>query len=340
MRLKLVIFAAISIGLGTNTSLAQADGEGAPKTADSAMGFADREAQPVTPPNVRPLQFAMNKIRKPAKCEVAMDVDTEGKPINISGKCDVSGYVKAVEKAMKSARFAPKMKDNNPVVRKGVVYPFDLKMNVPEKLPECAKQKTSKKERVQLTEVRDAVNARDAVALEVALGNIKREKLFCTQAGLLDTFLVRQHMQDGQWEEAQSLLESINTYQNGRINDTIVSAYAKRYQQWISDLDAVKVGLINKNRGPQLLIPACMDAVYDAHSKHKVDETCLLQYDLDELGLVSKIEAACETPAYVEATKQAARCLVFLPAIKNEKAAPSLENVSNIVFEKRPKLKK
>ncbi len=342
MRFKIMCIVALLMALGAGTSFAQEEGASGKETTapKQSIDYADRDAQPIIPPDTKPIVRAMQKINRSGKCEVFLDVDPEGKPMNIVGQCDRSGYVAAVEKAMEKARFAPKIIDNKPVIRTGVVYPFNLAMklqNAPEKFPKCAKQKTSKSELRQLHAVRDAVNAKDRSALEVGLQKIKRNKIFCPQLAMLDIYLVREHVQNGEWDKAQSLLDNVKTYGDARINDTVVNAYVRLHQQWVSDLDAIKIGLQTENRDAQFLMPVCMGDIYEAHEEHKVDDTCAIQFDLDDVGLVSKIDAACKVPEYVEITKQAARCMVFLPAIENGEAAPSLGKIAKLVFEKQPK---
>ncbi len=93
-----------------------------------AVSVSDRDAQPIRPPNTGPILRAMQRIGKSAECEVSLDVDLQGKPYNVVATCNVPQYEKAAEQAVGATEFAPKIVQGKAVGRKGVVYPFELKM--------------------------------------------------------------------------------------------------------------------------------------------------------------------------------------------------------------------
>lgn len=93
-----------------------------------AVVVSDRDAQPIRPPNSGPVIRAIQRVGKSAECEVRLDVDIQGKPYNVNATCNVSAYERAVEQAVAQAEFAPKIVKGKPVERRGVVYPFELRL--------------------------------------------------------------------------------------------------------------------------------------------------------------------------------------------------------------------
>lgn len=93
-----------------------------------AVSVSDRDAQPVRPPNIGPLQRVMTRIGKSAECEVSLDVDVQGKPFNVVANCNVKQYERAAVQSVSKAEFAPKIVKGKAVGRRGVVYPFELRM--------------------------------------------------------------------------------------------------------------------------------------------------------------------------------------------------------------------
>ena len=94
-----------------------------------AVSVNDRDAQPIKPPNIGPIMRKMEQVGKSAECEVSLDVDVNGKPFNVHAKCNVSSYESAAEASVKQAEFAPKTVKGQRVERRGVVYPFELRMD-------------------------------------------------------------------------------------------------------------------------------------------------------------------------------------------------------------------
>ena len=93
-----------------------------------AVSVSDRDAQPVRPPNTSALIRAMQRVGKSAECEVSLDVDPQGKPYNVQATCNVAQYERAATRAVAATEFAPKIVKGKAVGRRGVVYPFELRM--------------------------------------------------------------------------------------------------------------------------------------------------------------------------------------------------------------------
>ncbi|WP_018996535.1 hypothetical protein [Hirschia maritima] len=93
-----------------------------------AVSVSDRDAQPVRPPNTSALIRAMQRVGKSAECEVSLDVDPQGKPYNVEATCNVAQYERAATRAVAATEFAPKIVKGKAVGRRGVVYPFELRM--------------------------------------------------------------------------------------------------------------------------------------------------------------------------------------------------------------------
>jgi protein TonB len=93
-----------------------------------SVSVSDRDAQPIRPPSQGPLIRALQRIGKPAKCEVSLEVDVAGKPFNVNATCNIKAYERAAEQAVAKAEFAPKIVKGKAVGRKGVVYPIELNL--------------------------------------------------------------------------------------------------------------------------------------------------------------------------------------------------------------------
>ena len=93
-----------------------------------AVVVNDRDAQPVRPPSQGPLLRALQRIGKPAQCEVRLKVDVRGKPYDVNATYNIKGYERAAEQAVSAAEFAPKIVKGKPVERSGVVYPIELNL--------------------------------------------------------------------------------------------------------------------------------------------------------------------------------------------------------------------
>ena len=93
--------------------------------AMDAVAVSDRDAQPIRPPVPSyPTRAAERGIE--GECEVRFDVDTRGKPYNISASCTDSGFTREAERAVGRVEFAPKIVKGKPAERKNVVYPISF----------------------------------------------------------------------------------------------------------------------------------------------------------------------------------------------------------------------
>ncbi len=88
---------------------------------------ADRDTQPIKPPVPDyPIDMALDGIS--SLCYSYFDVSAEGYVINLDVECGHPGFVQATRNAVSTLRFEPKLKDGNPVIRTGVVYPLEFLM--------------------------------------------------------------------------------------------------------------------------------------------------------------------------------------------------------------------
>ena len=93
--------------------------------AMDAVAVSDRDAQPIRPPVPSyPTRAAERGIE--GECEVRFDVDTRGKPYNISASCTDSVFTREAERAVGRVEFAPKIVKGKPAERKNVVYPISF----------------------------------------------------------------------------------------------------------------------------------------------------------------------------------------------------------------------
>lgn len=85
--------------------------------------ISDRDATPVRPPSRRILQDAADKGLY-GSCEVELNVNPAGIPIDVVATCDNSRLKRYAERAVAKAEFAPKIRNGKKVGRSGVVYPI------------------------------------------------------------------------------------------------------------------------------------------------------------------------------------------------------------------------
>ncbi len=62
-------------------------------------------------------------------CDVTLDVDVRGQPVNISAQCSHSGFEREAERAVSRVQFAPKIVRGKAVERRGVVYPIEFRID-------------------------------------------------------------------------------------------------------------------------------------------------------------------------------------------------------------------
>jgi len=93
-----------------------------------SVSVSDRDAQPIRPPSQGPLIRALQRIGKPAECEVSLRVDVSGKPYDVNATCNIKAYDRAAEQSVSKAEFAPKIVKGKAVERSGVVYPIVLNL--------------------------------------------------------------------------------------------------------------------------------------------------------------------------------------------------------------------
>ncbi|HAY05747.1 MAG TPA: energy transducer TonB [Hyphomonas sp.] len=89
------------------------------------VAVSDRDAQPIRPPTPSfPQRAAERGIS--GSCDVRFDVDTRGKPYNVSATCTDNVFKAEAERAVSRVEFAPKIVRGQAVERRNVVYPLEF----------------------------------------------------------------------------------------------------------------------------------------------------------------------------------------------------------------------
>lgn len=89
------------------------------------VAISDRDAQPIRPPvPTYPSRAAERGIE--GSCEVRFDVDTRGKPYNVSADCTDRVFKREAERAVNRVEFAPKIIRGQAAERRNVVYPLEF----------------------------------------------------------------------------------------------------------------------------------------------------------------------------------------------------------------------
>ena len=91
------------------------------------VAISDRDAQPIRPPTPSYPQRAAERGTE-GSCEVRFDVDTRGRPYNISATCTDNVFKREAERAVSKVEFAPKIIRGKAAERKNVVYPLEFKL--------------------------------------------------------------------------------------------------------------------------------------------------------------------------------------------------------------------
>jgi periplasmic protein TonB len=89
------------------------------------VAVSDRDAQPIRPPTPSYPQRAQERGLS-GSCDVRFDVDTRGKPYNISANCSDDVFKSEAERAVSRVEFAPKIVRGKAVERRNVVYPLEF----------------------------------------------------------------------------------------------------------------------------------------------------------------------------------------------------------------------
>ncbi len=89
------------------------------------VAVSDRDAQPIRPPTPSYPQRAQERGLS-GSCDVRFDVDTRGKPYNVSATCTDSVFKTEAERAVGRVEFAPKIVRGKAVERRNVVYPLEF----------------------------------------------------------------------------------------------------------------------------------------------------------------------------------------------------------------------
>ncbi|MEO0465721.1 MAG: TonB family protein [Pseudomonadota bacterium] len=91
------------------------------------VAISDRDAQPISPPQVTYPQRAAERGIE-GSCEVRFNVNARGEPYDVDADCTDSVFVREAERSVSRVRFAPKIVRGSAVERANVVYPlqFDL----------------------------------------------------------------------------------------------------------------------------------------------------------------------------------------------------------------------
>ena len=85
------------------------------------------DAQPIRPPTPSfPQRAAERGIE--GSCDVRFDVDTRGRPYNVSATCTNDMFKSEAERAVARVEFAPKIIRGKAAERKNVVYPLEFKL--------------------------------------------------------------------------------------------------------------------------------------------------------------------------------------------------------------------
>lgn len=89
------------------------------------VAISDRDAQPIRPPvPTYPSRAAERGIE--GSCDVRFDVDTRGKPYNVTADCTDRVFKREAERAVSRVEFAPKIIRGQAAERRNVVYPLEF----------------------------------------------------------------------------------------------------------------------------------------------------------------------------------------------------------------------
>jgi protein TonB len=96
--------------------------------AISASPIDGRELVAVRPPVLTMPQAALSR-GVSGSCDVVFDVDTAGRPQNVSAKCTDNVFKAEAERAVRRAEFLPAIRNGQPVVQKNAIYPVVFEVN-------------------------------------------------------------------------------------------------------------------------------------------------------------------------------------------------------------------
>lgn len=98
--------------------------ERTPVASIYSMNVGGDEETPLIEPDLgRLIQLAKTN-RRSVECDVRMDIRPDGTPFNVSADCNGLMYKEAAERAVKDAKFRPKVVRGEPVKRINVIYPI------------------------------------------------------------------------------------------------------------------------------------------------------------------------------------------------------------------------
>lgn len=89
------------------------------------VAISDRDAQPISPPQVSYPQRAAERGIE-GSCEVRFNVNGRGEPYDVAADCTDSVFRREAERAVSRVRFAPKIVRGQAVERRNVVYPIEF----------------------------------------------------------------------------------------------------------------------------------------------------------------------------------------------------------------------
>lgn len=89
------------------------------------VAISDRDAQPIRPPAPSYPQRAAERGVE-GSCDVRFDVDTRGRPYNVSATCTDNIFKREAERAVNRVEFAPKIIRGQAAERRNVVYPLEF----------------------------------------------------------------------------------------------------------------------------------------------------------------------------------------------------------------------
>lgn len=91
------------------------------------VAISDRDAQPISPPQVTYPQRAAERGTE-GSCEVRFNVNARGEPYDVEATCTDQVFRREAERSVSRVRFAPKIVRGAAVERRNVVYPLEFTM--------------------------------------------------------------------------------------------------------------------------------------------------------------------------------------------------------------------
>ena len=289
--------------------------------SSESIGIADRDAQPIKPPDSSLLADAIGRYNRDGDCVVTMDVDEEGVPVNIEADCTPRYYEAAAKKAIVKARFAPKFVDGKPAPRTGVVYPFSLRKSGSQNnrdVPSCSKRRTSNRSLKLFRALDGAVLSRDHIEATNLISKLEDKPLYCKQEALLMLQKARSSSRQGEFTQTMHLLKELDAFlQNGHSASSYVLGTKELLKQWTEFNLEAEAGNLTEDSPAELIGGMCSYKLDEAYKKKRKSESCRVLLKIDETGAPLSLKSDCETESYDKAAREAVRCMLFLPPIQD-----------------------